>query len=228
MREGRHFAIGSLASVQGCELSTFCIQSGDITQHIAPMVKSLIRPLRRWPALESLVTRIAGQFTTEPAADFGRFFRASAGSAPPGGASAFQPQVEPLRPPPPVSIAPATFERRFMTLHAEGRFDEMWEMLAEDAQREWGGRDAFIRDMPRLNDEIELIDLQVVSVAVVEGWTDPVHQRTYSNVAQMVMRYRVRQQWREWTFDRQVHLIPAAGGWRTLCYPSRARASVTR
>jgi hypothetical protein len=136
--------------------------------------------------------------------------------------------LRPLRPPPPVSIAPATFERRFMTLHAEGRFDEMWEMLAEDAQREWGGRDAFIRDMPRLNDEIELIDLQVVSVAVVEGWTDPVHQRTYSNVAQMVMRYRVRQQWRERTFDRQVHLIPAAGGWCTLCYPSRARASVTR
>jgi hypothetical protein len=40
----------------------------------------------------------------------------------------------------------------------------------------------------------------------------------------MVMRYRVRQNWREWTFDRQVHLIPAAGGWRTLCYPAMSQA----
>jgi hypothetical protein len=190
------------------------------------MVKSLLLPLRRWPALEAMLTRVAGQFTTWPADDFGRFVRAPVGSAAPGGASALPPQAEPLRPPPPVSIAPATFERRFMKLHAEGRFDEMWEMLAEDAQHAWGGRDAFIRDMPRLDDETELLDMQVVSVAVVEGWTDKTHHRTYSNVARMVMRYRVRQQWREWTFDRQVHLIPAAGGWRTLCYPTRAGASV--
>ena len=115
-----------------------------------------------------------------------------------------------------------------MKLHADGRFDEMWEMLAEDSQRAWGGREAFIRDMPRLSDDTEVLDMQVVSVAVVEGWTDRIHQRTYSNVAQMVMRYRVRQQWREWTFDRQVHLIPAAGTWRTLCYPSRAGASAGR
>jgi hypothetical protein len=125
-------------------------------------------------------------------------------------------------------MAPATFERRFMKLHAEGRFDEMWDMLAEDAQRAWGGREAFISEMPRMGDETELLDMQVVSVAVVEGWTDQMHQRTYSNVARMVMRYHVRQQWREWTFDRQVHLIPAAGGWRTLCYPSRMGAPATR
>jgi hypothetical protein len=196
------------------------------------MVKSFLAPLRRWPAVESLLTRVAGQFTTRPADDFGRFVRAPVGSTAPRGASAFPPEAEPLRPPPPVSIAPATFERRFMQLHAEGRFDEMWEMLAEDAQRAWGGRDAFIRDMPRLDEETELLDMQVVSVAVVEGWTDQMHRRTYSNVARMVMRYRVRQQWREWTFDRQIHLIPAAGGWRTLCYPSSrsrtAGASVSR
>ena len=192
------------------------------------MVKWLLRRLRRWRALQVLIARIAGQFTTRPADDLGRFRRASVGGPMLGGASSFPPQVDPLRPPPPISVAPATFERRFMKLHAEGRFDEMWEMLAEDAQRAWGGREAFIRDMPRLDDETELLDMQVVSVAVVEGWTDQIHRRTYSNVARMVMRYRVRQRWREWTFDRQVHLIPAAGGWRTLCYPSAARASATR
>jgi hypothetical protein len=191
------------------------------------MVKGFLMPIRRWPALEALLTRIAGQFTTWPADEFGRFVSAPFGVMP-GGAAALPPEVEPIRPPPPVSIAPATFERRFMKLHAEGRFDEMWEMLAEDAQRAWGGREAFIKDMPRLGDDTELLDMQVVSVAVVEDWTDRAHQRTYTNVAQMVMRYRIRQQWREWTFDRQVHLVPAAGGWRTLCYPSHAGAHVSR
>ena len=70
--------------------------------------------------------------------------------------------------------------------------------------------------------------LSVASVTVLESWTDNLHQRTYSNVARLVMRYRVRQQWREWTFDRQVHLVPAAGGWRTLCYPTRARTAAGR
>ena len=112
---------------------------------------------------------------------------------------------------------------RFMKLHAEGRFDEMWELLAEDAQRAWGGLQNFIREMPRLDEWLEILDMEVTSTTVLESWTDHLHQRTYNNVARLVMRYRVRQQWKEWTFDRQVHLVPAAGGWRTLCYPTRAR-----
>jgi hypothetical protein len=171
------------------------------------MVKSLMHFLRHWRGV--LLVWIAEQFRTRPEADL-------------------RLETEAMPPPPEASIAPATFERRFMRLHAQGRFDEMWEMLAEDAQRAWGSRDAFIRDMPRLDGETELLDMQVVSVAVVEGWTDRMHHRTYSNVARMVMRYHVRQQWREWTFDRQVHLIPAAGTWRTLCYPSIAGAAATR
>jgi hypothetical protein len=167
------------------------------------MVKGFLHRLRRQPVVAAVFAWFSEQFATEPEDDFMR----SRGDA-----------VE-LQRPPVISIAPATFERQFMKLHAQGRFEEMWEMLAEDAQRAWGGRDAFIRDMPRLDAETELLDMQVVSVAVVDGWTDQLHRRTYSNVARMVMRYRVRQQWREWTFDRQVHLIPAAGSWRTLVYP---------
>lgn len=189
------------------------------------MVNKFLRPLRRWPALEALLTRLAGHFTTWPADEFGRFLRASLGGGLTASATALPPAAQPQRSPAPVSIAPATFEKRFMQLHSEGRFDEMWDMLAEDAQRAWGGRDAFIREMPRLQDGTEVLDMQVLSVAVLEGWTDRRHQRTYQNVAQMLMRYRIRQQWREWTFDRQVHLIPAAGGWRTLCYPSGGRLS---
>lgn len=187
------------------------------------MVKGLLRPLRRWPAVDAFLTRLAGQFTTWPADDFGRFVSASVGTGMAGSGVAFPPLLEPLRPPPPASIAPATFEMRFMKLHAAGRFDEMWDMLAEDAQRAWGNRATFMRDMPRMDDETELLDMQAISVSVLEGWTDLTHGRTYSNVARLVMRYRVRQSWREWTFDRQVHLIPAAGGWRTLCYPPRVK-----
>ncbi len=160
------------------------------------MVNSLLRPLRRWPALEAALSRLAGRFATWPSDESGRFLSASVTTT----------AARPVRPPPPASIAPATFEMRFMKLQAEGRFD------------------AFIKGVPRLGDDIELLDMQVVTVTVLEGWTDRVHQRSYQNVAQMVMRYRVRQNWREWTFDRQVHLVPAAGGWRTLCYPARSQA----
>ena len=192
------------------------------------MVKSLLRRIGRWTAVGSVPARIAAQFKTWPADDFGRFADTSTGTGMPGAASALPPLLESVQPPPPTSIAPATFEMRFMKLHAERRFDQMWDLLAEDAQRAWGGREVFMRDMPRLDDDVELLDMQVVSVNVIEGWTDEAHQRSYSNVARMVMRYRVRQQWREWTFDRQVHLVPAAGGWRTLCYPARVRTAVGR
>jgi hypothetical protein len=124
--------------------------------------------------------------------------------------------------------APVHCEMRFMKLHAEGRFDEMWEMLADDAQMAWGGIHNFIHEMPRLDDWLEILDMQVASITLLDSWTDHLHDRTYSNVAQLVMRYRVRRQWREWTFDRQVHLVPGDDGWRTLCYPTRTGVAVAR
>ena len=173
-----------------------------------------------------MVARIGGQFRADD--DFGKFASTSMGAGMAGATTPLPAFLEPAGPPPPKSITPVTFEMRFMRLHAEHRFDEMWDLLAEDAQDAWGDREAFARDMPRLDDDVELLDMQVVSVKVIDGWTDEAHQRTYSNVAQMVMRYRVRQQWREWAFDRQVHLVSAVGGWRTLCYPTRVRTAVGR
>jgi len=189
------------------------------------MVNSLLRPLRRWPAVEAAVTRLAGHFTTWPVDEFARFVRAPVGGRLSAGEPVHPPTAEAHRPAPPMSIAPATFELRFMKLHSEGRFDDMWEMLAEDAQRAWGGREAFIRDMPRMGDNTELLDVQVLNVKVLESWIDARHERRYSNVAQVMLRYRVREQWRDWTLDRQVHLIPAAGGWRTLCYPPKVKSA---
>src|SRR6266852_3899455 len=216
---------GTPQDVSGCELPTFCIPSVEITQHLAPMVNTLLRPFRRWPAIEAALARLAGRFTTWPSDEFDRFVTTSMLGTALGGPAAMPPVAEPMRPPPPVPIAPATFEMRFMRLQAEGRFDDMWEMLAEDAQRAWGGREAFIRDMPRMGDDTELLDVQVLNVKVLETWHDVRHERRYQNVAQVMLRYRVREQWRDWTLDRQVHLIPAAGGWRTLCYPPKVKST---
>lgn len=182
------------------------------------MVKRLFRRLRHWTGVESFRTR-ARQFMAD---DFGGFVSASAGS---GIFAASKPvrSVPRLAPQP-----PAMCEMRFMKLHAEGRFEEMWEMLAEDAQRAWGGLQNFVHEMPRLDEWLEIVDMQVASVTLLDSWTDHVHQRSYSNVARLVMRYRVRQEWKEWAFDRQVHLVSAPDGWRTLCYPTRPRTAVAR
>src|SRR5260370_37478642 len=61
----------------GCELPTFCIQSVEITQHLAPMVNTLLRPFRRWPAIEAALARLAGRFTTWPSDESDRFLTTS-------------------------------------------------------------------------------------------------------------------------------------------------------
>src|SRR5204863_313666 len=62
----------NLLALGTCELSTLCIQSGEITQYLAPMVKKIFRPLRGWPIVETFISRLAGQVTTWSADDFGR------------------------------------------------------------------------------------------------------------------------------------------------------------
>jgi hypothetical protein len=178
------------------------------------MVKSFFRRLRRGWLLSPFANRLPGLALTWPA---GEVF---------GVVAPAMPRVEARHGAP--TPAPATYEMRFMRLHVEGRFEEMWEMLAEDAQRAWGGIQNFTREMPRLDEWLEILDMQVASVTLLDSWTDHLHERTYSNVARLVMRYHVRQQWKEWTFDRQVHLVPAGGEWRTLCYPTRGGVAATR
>ena len=138
-----------------------------------------------------------------------------------GAFNAMPPPAEAVLQPDAMTIHPGNVEIRFMALHSQGRFEEMWEMLADDAQRAWGGVQNFMREMPRLDEWLEILEMQVASATLLDTWTDHVHHVTYSDVARLVMRYKVRQNWREWTFDREVHLVPVRGGWRTLCYPTR-------
>lgn len=96
----------------------------------------------------------------------------------------------------------------------------MWELLAEDAQRCWGSRQRFVERMRRQAGEYELLEARVDESRIVPEWTDRRRNRTYRNVARLEVRYRIRHGWREVAMHRQVHLVPAAGGWRTLYYPA--------
>jgi len=184
------------------------------------MILALLSLLRGWPVLDRLLTSIAGHFTTWPADEFSRFTTTPIGQ-PPGefGFTAQPPAVRPMRPPEPESIAPSAFEMRFTRMQREGRYEQMWAMLAEDAQRSWGGEDRFILTMRRQMGSAEVIDAEVGSVDIVPEWTDSRRNRTYHNVARLAVRYRLKLDWRELTVNRQVHLVPAADGWRTLFYP---------
>jgi hypothetical protein len=182
---------------------------------------SLQRLLHTYPALERAAAVLLGRVSTWPADEFARFTNAR---IPPGGGTAvLPPDAEPLKPPEPKSIAPATFEVRFTELQKEGRYHEMWELLAEDAQRSWGGREHFVAAMQRQADEVEVLETEVGDCELVPECR--IRNRTYRNVARLQVRYRVRLQWREQTLDRQVHLIPATGGWRTLAYPPSSGAA---
>jgi hypothetical protein len=184
------------------------------------VLAQLLGPIRRWPFLERLLARVAGHFTTWPADDFSRFTRSVIGQPVEGlGETVQPPRRTPVRPPAPASIEPGTFELKFARLQQEGSFEEMWSMLAEDAQRSWGGEDRFLEVMRKQAGAVELVDASVDSVDIVPEWTDRHHNRTYRNVARVAVRYRIKHKWRELTVNRQVHLIPAADGWRTLWYP---------
>lgn len=184
------------------------------------MILALLSLLREFPVVDRLLTRVAGHFTTWPADEFSRFTTTPIGQPAPAGAFTAQPPASvPMRPPEPESIAPGAFEIRFNRLQREGQFEQMWSMLAEDAQRSWGSEDRFIRGMKRLTGSAELLDARVGSVDIVPEWTDKQRNRTYRNVARLAVSYRLKLDWRELTVDRQVHLVPAADGWRTLFYP---------
>lgn len=134
--------------------------------------------------------------------------------------SALPPSAPPERPPAPASIAPGTFELKFTRLHRERRFDSMWDLLAEDAQRSWGGRQRFVERMRRQAAEYELAAAEVGETLIVPEWTDQRRHRTYRNVARLQVMYRFRHGAEELAVQREVHLVPAAGGWRTLFYPA--------
>jgi hypothetical protein len=178
-----------------------------------------LRRLRRRPALDRVLTWLANRFTTRRVDEFTRFTRSAGSRRPTAVSAALPPHAQPIRPPAAASIAPASFELRFVELQRQGGYEAMWDLLAEDAQRSWGDRRTFVERMQRETDEFQLLGVSVDEVSIVPEWTDGRSRRTYQHVAQLAVRYHLRLGWQEVAMDRQVHLIPAAGGWRTLYYP---------
>lgn len=178
------------------------------------------RLLTTYPWLEHLVAKLLGRVSTWPADEFSRFTHLTLPAPATAGSPTLPPEAEPMKPPEPTAIAPGTFELRFGELQRAGRYHDMWDLLAEDAQRSWGGRDRFIGAMERQAEDVQVLETEIGGCEVVPECR--IRNRTYHNVARLQVRYKVRHQWRELVLDRQVHLIPAAGGWRTLAYPPAA------
>jgi hypothetical protein len=116
-------------------------------------------------------------------------------------------------------LPPSEFELRFARLQREERYDEIWSLLADDAQDSWGSPARFAERVRAQAAGVEVLAADVEDVDFVSAWTDRRAGRTYRNVARLDVRYRVRHGQREWALKRRVHLIPAADGWRTLWYP---------
>src|SRR5260221_7763379 len=172
------------------------------------MILGLLSLLRGWQFVDRLITKVAGHFTTWPADEFSSFMTTPIGQPALAPAYTAQPPTpRPIRPPEPASIAPGAFEIRFTRLQREGRYEQMWAMLAEDAQRSWGSEDNFIRGMG-LQEEgaAQLLEAEIGSVNIVREWTDSTHNRTYRNVARLADRYRPKPRWRAGAALAHLHL----------------------
>jgi hypothetical protein len=49
-------------------------------------------------------------------------------------------------------------------------------------------------------------------------WTDHHTHKTYHEVAELVVDYRVRRRAKETVVTQDVHLVNIDGGWKSLCY----------
>ncbi|MBO0707896.1 MAG: hypothetical protein J2P44_05975 [Candidatus Dormibacteraeota bacterium] len=126
------------------------------------------------------------------------------------------------------ALAPSSFEQRFTRLQREHDYTSMWDLLAPDAQRQWGGRELFVEALSREGTlGWDVLDVRVLGVQVLSHWHDERGGHDYQGVARLRCRYRLRHQegedeaasTREVQLDREVHLVPAESGWRTLYYP---------
>lgn len=126
------------------------------------------------------------------------------------------------------ALAPSSFEQRFTRLQREGDFTTMWDLVADDAQRDWGGRDRFVEALTHEGTlGWSVLDVRVLAVQVLPEWHDERGGGDYRGVAQLRCRYRLQHEegdgeeaaTREVQLDREVHLIPDEAGWRTLYYP---------
>ena len=177
------------------------------------------------PILKMLATRswetFLNVFTTRSAVEFDRFRTSALGVQTGTGAQASPiTNVAPLELDTRIHGDPAATEEAFSKHISDGRFDLAWELLTPDSQESWHGREAFAEEMASRQPNKNLLGTRVRQVRLLPIWTDHESRKTYHEVAELVVDYRVRQRQREMLVTRDVHLVNVAGSWKSLCYRS--------
>ena len=126
--------------------------------------------------------------------------------------------VEPLHPVSSLTTSPADCEERFTDLMKGGEFDSAWDLLAPDSQASWEHREVFKQEMEQRQPSRSLVGSRVREVRFLPIWTDSASRKTYHQVAELVVDYRIRQRSQELVVTRDVHLVNVSGGWKSLCY----------
>lgn len=118
-----------------------------------------------------------------------------------------------------VLASPADCEETFTRLVSDGHFDDAWELLTPDSQSSWGVKPKFVEEM-RARQVASVVDSKVREVRLLPIWTDEHTRKTYRQVAELVVDYRVRNQTRQVVVQKNVHVVNVRGGWKSLCYPT--------
>ena len=175
------------------------------------------------PILKLLATRswetFLNVFTTRSAVEFDRFRTSALGPQTDSGEQSPPiTNVAPLELDVSIHGDPAATEEAFSRHITEGRFDVAWDLLTPDSQESWHGREAFATEMAERQPNKNLLGTNVRQVRLLPIWTDHESRKTYHEVAELVVDYRVRQRQREMLVTRDVHLVNVAGSWKSLCY----------
>ena len=118
-----------------------------------------------------------------------------------------------------VLASPSACEETFTRLVCDGSFDAAWELLTPDSQTSWGYKSAFCEEM-RARQAANIVDSKVREVRLLPSWTDELTRKTYLEVAELLVDYRVQHETREVVVQRSVHVVNVRGGWKSLCYPA--------
>jgi hypothetical protein len=169
-----------------------------------------------------VVNALLNVFTIRSTQDFERFTTAPIpGVASGGGRLEPAPavvNVEPLDYHARLESDPAGCEELFTRLIRSGSFDSAWDLLTPDSQASWERREVFRHEMAERQPARSLVGSTVREVRFLPSWTDRESRKTYHQVAELVVDYRIRQRSREMVVTKDVHLVNVSGGWKSLCY----------
>ncbi|HEV1996857.1 MAG TPA: hypothetical protein VGR61_01840 [Candidatus Dormibacteraeota bacterium] len=164
-------------------------------------------------------------FTTRSTMEFERFTRmplpTGTGSAAPYTAAGASPAVMNVTSVSAGAVAgenPTLCEETFTELISASRFASAWDLLTPDSQASWQDKESFTREMGARQPGRGLLGSKVREVRMLAQWTDEHTSKTYHEVAELVVDYRVRRQARESIVTQDVHLVNVNGGWKSLCY----------